>query len=107
MAPQHPRTDAPNHARPPARPDASPAAEQESELLARLAALPMPAPDQAAGGRIHRRARAAFVREHERAKRPWLGFLARCYTRVEPVMAAGVTVVYLNWAFQSVIALYQ
>lgn len=77
----------------------------ESELLARLAALPAPALDQSRGQRIHRRARAAFVRNSETPG--WLVFLARLYGRVEPVMATGVAAAYLVWAFQSAMSLYQ
>lgn len=106
MAPRHDEPNAvpggSNHDSPDGLNDGA----NESELLARLAALPVLAPDRTASERIHRRTRAAFVRAHERASHPWLALLARAYTRVEPVMAAGVAVVYLNWAFQSVIALY-
>lgn len=102
MAPRH---DEPN-AVPGDMPDDMNDDSSESELLARLAALPMSAPDRTASERIHRRTRTAFVRAHERASHPWLALLARAYTRVEPVMVAGVAAAYLNWAFQSVIALY-
>jgi hypothetical protein len=77
----------------------------ESELLARLAALPAPAIDGDASRRTHRRARAAFVRNADTPA--WLASLARLYSRVEPVMATGVAAVYLFWAFQSAMALYQ
>lgn len=79
----------------------------ESALLARLAELPLPALDHAAGERIRRRARAVFVRESERRSHAWLSLVTRFYHRVEPVMTATVAASYLVWAFQSVIALHQ
>jgi hypothetical protein len=78
---------------------------EESELLARLAALPAPALDPGRGKRIHSRARAAFVRSSETPA--WLALLVRVYGRIEPTMATAVASGYLLWAFQSAMSLHQ
>ena len=78
----------------------------ESELLARLAALPAPAVPAGAGPRIHRRSRAAYVRYSERARHPVFDRLARVYSGFEPVMATAVAAAYLFWAFASAMALH-
>jgi hypothetical protein len=78
---------------------------EESEILARLAALPAPALDHERGQRIHRRARAAFLQSSETPA--WVAFLARLYGRIEPSMATVVASGYLFWAFQSAMALHQ
>lgn len=73
----------------------------ESELLARLAALPTPELPAGTGERTQRRARAAFVRHAERAQHPWWDRLARAYDVFEPIMATAVASAYLFWAFSS------
>ena len=87
-------------------PLATPDPLAESELLARLAELPSPALPAGTGDHVKRRARAAFLRAHERARHPWWDRLTRIYGRVEPVMAVAVASMYLLWAFQSAIALH-
>ena len=80
--------------------------QSESELLAKLAALPVPDVPAGAGERIHRRSRAAFLRYSERARHPIFDQLARVYSGFEPIMATTVAAAYLFWAFASAMALY-
>jgi hypothetical protein len=79
--------------------------EKDDQLLDELGALPALAPDAAAEGRIHRRARALFVRHAQLRERPWLSALGRLYFRAEPALAASVVTLYLGWAIQTIIAL--
>lgn len=80
--------------------------QSESELLARLAALPAPEVPAGTGARIHRRSRAAFLRYSERSQHPIWDRLARIYGGFEPIMAGAVASAYLLWAFSSAMALF-
>jgi hypothetical protein len=77
--------------------------QNDDNLLAELGALPALAPDAAAEGRIHRRARGLFLRQAALRESRWLTALGRFYFRAEPALAASVVVLYLGWAIQTVI----
>ena len=79
----------------------------ESLLLTKLSELPAPALPAGSSERLHKRARAAFLRASERAKHPFWDLVVRVYGRFEPVMAVTVASAYLMWAFTSAMALYQ
>jgi hypothetical protein len=81
--------------------------EENDDIDARLAALPRPALDDAAGARIHARARGAFLgspanRATLAAAAPWAGFWNR---RLEPAAVAIAVVVYLAWTAQALAAI--
>jgi hypothetical protein len=80
--------------------------EPEDDLLARLRALPERAPAPATSERIHRVARARFVRSAAAPLDRRLAVLARLYARFELALAAGVTVVYLGWAVRAALAAF-
>jgi hypothetical protein len=79
------------------------ATEENDPLWRQLRALPERRPDDVAGTRIHRRARALFARA-TRADERWLRRFDRFYARLEPTLAVAISVVYLAWALRVVSA---
>jgi hypothetical protein len=77
----------------------------EEKLLARLRALPPPAPDQLVADRTRLRARSLFLRLARHSRSPWLAAVGRVYGRAEPGLAAGMIFIYLAWALQTAAAL--
>jgi hypothetical protein len=72
---------------------------QEEDVLSQLRRLPERYLSVEAAARIHRLARTTFLRHGAAARRDrWLAWLGRGYSRVELLVAAGVTVVYVAWA---------
>jgi hypothetical protein len=78
----------------------------DDDLSARLRALPERAPAPALSERIHRVARARFVRSSAAPFDRRLAAVARLYGRLELALAAGVTAVYLGWAVQAALAAF-
>jgi hypothetical protein len=81
--------------------------EESDDIDARLAALPRPALDTAAGARIHARARDAFL--SSRAGRaapatpgPWASLWSRL---LEPAAVAIAVAVYIAWTAHALAAL--
>jgi len=75
------------------------------ELARALRALPERAPPAPIAERIRLRARGLFVRSASSRADRVLGTLDRVYGRVAPALAAGVAIIYLGWAVQTVLAL--
>jgi hypothetical protein len=71
--------------------------DEQDPLSRALRTLPERPPDELAAARIHHQARAAFARAGRPADR-WLHRLERVYARLEPVLAVGVSAIYLAWA---------
>jgi hypothetical protein len=76
----------------------------EDPVLAALRALPERAPAPEVDRRIHRLARARFVRSAVAPLDRRLAALARLYGRIELGLAVGVTTIYLGWAVQTALA---
>lgn len=74
------------------------ASDPPDDLAPALRRLPRPELPELARERIRRRARALFVWRSTHAGQRWLRLLDRWYGRAEPVLAVGVTLVYLAWA---------
>ena len=78
--------------------------EESDDIDVRLAALPRPTLNAAAGARIHARARDAFV--VSAAGRAAPGRWARLWSRaLEPAAVAIAVVVYLAWTAQALAAI--
>jgi hypothetical protein len=72
---------------------------RDKDVVEQLRGLPERAPPPATSERIHRIARARFLRRAAEGGEPWwLAWLGRAYDRVELPLAAGVVIVYLGWA---------
>jgi hypothetical protein len=77
----------------------------DEELARELRALPERGPPAPIAERIRARARGLFVRRAASRADRVLGALDRVYGRVEPALAAGVAIIYLGWAVQTVLAI--
>ena len=90
-------------------PDLEGAPKSESrpgDLLHALGELPPVPQDPEVLQRIHRQARAVFLR----AARPslgWVGRLDRLYFSAEPGLALSIAVAYLGWALAMVAELHR
>jgi len=80
--------------------------EESDDIDVRLAALPRPTLNAAAGARIHARARAVFVESASGAMPAAAGAWARLWNRaLEPVCLALAVAVYLIWTAHALAAL--
>jgi hypothetical protein len=85
-------------------PPAPPGFDETDPLWRQLRELPARWPDDVASTRVRRRSRALFARATRRDGR-WLARFDRWYGRLEPTLAAGISVVYLVWAVRVAAAL--
>jgi len=81
---------------------------KDDPILAALRALPVGEADPAAGYRVQRTARAAFVDEHTARRGAFRSNAVHLWSRVGvPAVLVVAAVLYLQWAITFTSALYQ